>query len=86
MSVENALQYGARVAVELATAKQYDLIILDLMLPAVDGLTICGNCRKNLDCAVILLTTAKVEEKSTACWGSSWLADDYLCKTLIPLR
>ncbi|MEH6673903.1 MAG: response regulator [Sulfitobacter sp.] len=80
MSVE-MLSTGAG-AVELAQAKQYDLIILDLMLPAVDGLTICRDLRKTLDVPIIM-TTAKVEEIDRLL-GLELGADDYLCKPYSP--
>tara|TARA_R100001369_G_scaffold16274_2_gene31299 strand:- start:3467 stop:4147 length:681 start_codon:yes stop_codon:yes gene_type:complete len=80
MSVE-MLSTGAG-AVELAQAKQYDLIILDLMLPAVDGLTICRELRKTLDVPIIM-TTAKVEEIDRLL-GLELGADDYLCKPYSP--
>ena len=80
MSVE-MLSTGAG-AVELAQAKQYDLIILDLMLPAVDGLTICQELRKTLDVPIIM-TTAKVEEIDRLL-GLELGADDYLCKPYSP--
>ena len=69
-------------AVELAQSEQYDLIILDLMLPGVDGLTICRELRKTSDVPIIM-TTAKVEEIDRLL-GLELGADDYMCKPYSP--
>ncbi|OGG03846.1 DNA-binding response regulator [Candidatus Gottesmanbacteria bacterium RBG_16_37_8] len=63
----------------LAESEPYDLIILDLMLPKIDGLTICRNLRKKNLKTPILILTAKttVEEKVQ---GLDSGADDYLTK------
>ena len=63
----------------MAGEENYDLIILDLMLPKVEGLTICQNLRKKNVKTPILILTAKssVEEKVQ---GLDSGADDYLTK------
>ena len=80
MAVE-VLNTGAG-AVEQALGESYDLIILDLMLPAVDGLTICRELRKTSNVPIIM-TTAKVEEIERLL-GLELGADDYLCKPYSP--
>ncbi|AYE86765.1 MULTISPECIES: response regulator [unclassified Sulfitobacter] len=80
MSVE-MLGTGAG-AVALAQTNQHDLVILDLMLPEVDGLTICRELRKTSDVPIIM-TTAKVEEIDRLL-GLELGADDYLCKPFSP--
>ena len=49
----------------LAETEQYDLIILDLMLPKIDGVEVCKNLRKKKIKTPILMLTARstVEEK-----------------------
>ena len=69
-------------AVATALAGQHDLLVLDLMLPGVDGLTICREVRKTSDVPVIM-TTAKVEEIDRLL-GLGLGADDYLCKPYSP--
>ncbi len=69
-------------AVEMALAQQHDLVILDLMLPGVDGLTICRELRKTSDVPIIM-TTAKVEEIDRLL-GLELGADDYMCKPYSP--
>ena len=64
---------------DLASSEDYDLIILDIMLPGMDGLTICKELRKNKIHIPILLLTAKSQtiEKVD---GLNSGADDYLTK------
>lgn len=69
-------------AVEMALAQKHDLVILDLMLPGVDGLTICRELRKTSDVPIIM-TTAKVEEIDRLL-GLELGADDYMCKPYSP--
>ncbi|ASP23272.1 transcriptional regulatory protein BaeR (plasmid) [Antarctobacter heliothermus] len=69
-------------AVATALTGQHDLLILDLMLPGVDGLTICRELRRTSDVPIIM-TTAKVEEIDRLL-GLGLGADDYLCKPYSP--
>lgn len=62
----------------LASAKNYDLILLDVMMPKVDGFTLCGQLREQVDCPILFIT-AKTDEDSLVN-GLSLGADDYLCK------
>lgn len=55
-----------------------DLLILDLMLPGMDGLDICRTVRRTQELPIIM-TTAKVEEVDRLI-GLELGADDYLCK------
>jgi two-component system response regulator BaeR len=58
------------------------LVLLDLMLPGTDGLTICQEYRKQSDVPVIMIT-AKVEEIDRLL-GLGLGADDYICKPFSP--
>ncbi len=58
---------------------QYDLIILDLMLPGTDGLSICKTIRKNQHYTPILMLTAKDSELDRV-KGLEMGADDYVTK------
>ena len=71
--------YTGTQGYDLAAAEDYDLILLDLMLPEMDGLTICRELRKNKIHTPILMLTAKsqVDDKVT---GLDSGADDYLAK------
>ncbi|OGK12934.1 DNA-binding response regulator [Candidatus Roizmanbacteria bacterium RIFCSPLOWO2_01_FULL_38_12] len=63
----------------LAESESYDVIILDIMLPKLDGMTICRELRKKGIVIPVLMLTAKtrVEDKVT---GLNVGADDYLTK------
>jgi len=64
---------------DLASSGDYDLIILDLMLPKIDGLSICRRIRQEKNHTPILMLTAKsqLEDKVV---GLDSGADDYLTK------
>ena len=64
---------------DLAIDEEYDLIILDLMLPGMSGLEICTKLRQNKKQTPILILTARgqVEDKVE---GLNMGADDYLTK------
>src|SRR5574340_1496783 len=66
-------------------AERPDLIILDLMLPEMDGLEVCKKLRLNQDTALlpILMLTAKAEESDTVI-GLELGADDYITKPFSP--
>lgn len=56
----------------------YDLILLDVMMPGIDGFDLCSNIRGQVDCPIIFIT-AKTDEGSLV-EGLSLGADDYICK------
>jgi DNA-binding response OmpR family regulator len=64
---------------ELARRGGYDLIVLDLMLPGVDGLEICRRLRAGADYTPILMLTARSSETDRVV-GLELGADDYLTK------
>ena len=65
-----------------ATANRYDLILLDIMLPGIDGFEICNELRKTLDIP-ILMVTARKEDIDTI-RGLNRGADDYIVKPFNP--
>ncbi len=65
-------------AVSLAKTEVPDLIILDIMMPEMDGLTACAQIRQFSDVPIILLT-AKVEDMDKLI-GFDHGADDYITK------
>ena len=62
-----------------ALAQVFDLIILDVMLPSMDGFTICRRVRKDKPGQAILMLTAKGAEDDVVT-GFQAGADDYVCK------
>jgi two-component system OmpR family response regulator/two-component system alkaline phosphatase synthesis response regulator PhoP len=70
-----------RAALERAAEASFDLIILDLMLPGVDGLSVCRAIRRggpNQDVPILMLTARR--EESDKVLGLESGADDYLAK------
>ena len=59
-----------------------DLIVLDLMLPGLDGLTICKDVRHSFFGAIIMLTA--LDDDIDEVTGLEVGADDYLCKPIKP--
>ena len=70
--------YDGEEALKLAKDKSIDLIILDLMLPKIDGLSVCQKVREFSTVPIIMLT-AKTEDMDKIL-GLEYGADDYLTK------
>ncbi|TXT28745.1 MAG: two-component transcriptional regulator winged helix family [Rhodocyclaceae bacterium] len=67
-------------ALNLLTSNEYDLVVLDMMLPGVDGLTICSRIRQQLRSKVpVVMLTAK-DEVDTKIAAFDIGADDYVVK------
>ncbi|MFH4965243.1 response regulator transcription factor [Gaetbulibacter sp. M235] len=71
--------HDGKQGLELAMNGQYDLIILDLMLPKLNGIEICRRIRQNNFHTPILMLTAKSEEIDKVL-GLETGADDYITK------
>ncbi|WP_273328169.1 response regulator transcription factor [Vallitalea guaymasensis] len=56
----------------------FDLILLDVMMPNVDGFTLCSQIRDKVDCPIIFLTAKTMENDIMV--GLSEGADDYILK------
>ena len=65
-------------AVELAAAGDIDLIVLDLMMPRMDGLEACTKIREFSDVPIIMLTAKSEDMDKLMCFEHG--ADDYLTK------
>lgn len=70
--------YDGNEALKKALDNSYDLIILDLMLPGIDGLEVCQKIREKSQVPIIMLT-AKGEDINKIL-GLEYGADDYLTK------
>lgn len=66
-----------------ARATRPELILLDLMLPGTDGLTLCREVRQRWPGIAIVMLTARVEEVDRLL-GLELGADDYICKPFSP--
>lgn len=65
---------------------KFDLILLDVMMPTVDGFTLCRDIRDEVDCPIIFITAKTMEEDILE--GFSIGADDYIKKpfSILELR
>jgi len=70
--------YDGEEALKLARDKSIDIIILDLMLPKIDGLSVCQKIRDFSKVPIIMLT-AKTDDMDKIL-GLEYGADDYLTK------
>ena len=76
MEVECA--YDGEEALKLATENQYDMILLDIMLPKMDGFEVCQQIRGFSDVPIVMLT-AKGDDMDKIL-GLDYGADDYISK------
>tara|TARA_B100000768_G_scaffold69254_1_gene66623 strand:+ start:10 stop:678 length:669 start_codon:yes stop_codon:yes gene_type:complete len=76
---------NGKLAIQLAKKFKPDLIILDVMMPEMDGITTCSEIRKipELENLLILFLTARSEEYSELA-GFDAGADDYVTKPIKP--
>lgn len=70
--------YDGEEALKMARDKSVSLIVLDLMLPKIDGLTVCQKVREFSSVPIIMLT-AKTEDMDKIL-GLDYGADDYMTK------
>jgi two-component system, OmpR family, alkaline phosphatase synthesis response regulator PhoP len=74
--------HDGRQALELARQRRPDLIVLDLMLPMVDGLDVCRILRAESRVPIIMLTARTTEDDKLL--GLDLGADDYITKPFSP--
>lgn len=72
------IEYDGRTGLDKVLNKSYDLIILDLMLPNINGLEICRQIRQEQSTPIIIIT-AKGETYDKVA-GLDYGADDYIVK------
>ena len=71
--------YDGRTGLELARSKSPDLILLDVMLPELDGFSVCRILREEGSAIPIIMITAR-EEETDKVLGLELGADDYITK------
>ena len=79
---EVAVAQDGERAVELARSLNPDVIVLDLMLPGIDGIEACRQIREFSDAYVVMLTAKSEEHEKIV--GLTSGADDYLTKPFSP--
>ncbi|GHE21588.1 response regulator [Halomonas urumqiensis] len=81
------LDHGDSVLAWLDQARHHEhmpaLVLLDLMLPGTDGLTLCREIRQRWPHIAVVMLTARVEEVDRLL-GLELGADDYICKPFSP--
>ena len=70
--------YDGQEALDLATANSYDMILLDVMLPKLDGFEVCQSIREFSNVPIVMLT-AKGDDMDKIL-GLEYGADDYITK------
>jgi DNA-binding response OmpR family regulator len=79
---EAVIEGNGRKGMERALKEQFELILLDLMLPGKDGMSICRDIREKVDIP-ILMVTARIEDIEKV-RGLGLGADDYITKPFAP--
>jgi DNA-binding response OmpR family regulator len=77
-----AWEADGAAGLDLALSTEPDLIVLDLMLPSMDGLTICRRLRETMPVPIVMLTA--LGEETDRVLGLELGADDYLTKPFSP--
>jgi len=70
--------YDGRQALEVINSENVELIVLDLMLPEIDGMTLCKRIRQTMDIPIIMLTAK--DDYIDKILGLEFGADDYVTK------
>ncbi|OIJ14865.1 DNA-binding response regulator [Anaerobacillus alkalilacustris] len=73
---------NGEIALQMAVENEYDLILLDIMMPGMDGIEVCQELRKSKATPIIMLT-AKGEEANRV-QGFEAGTDDYIVKPFSP--
>lgn len=84
--IRNILQKDGNVVSVISDPKkvtqiqlgEYDLILLDVMMPEVDGFAVCRDIRDKVDCPILFLTAKTMENDIMVGLGTG--ADDYILK------
>jgi len=79
---EVQLAADGETALRIAAEREPDLVVLDLMLPGIDGLEVCRRLRASSDVPVVMLTA--LGEESDRVVGLQLGADDYVTKPFSP--
>lgn len=79
---EVAIEGNGHKGREKALKEEYDMIILDLMLPGVDGFDICKSVREIKDTPILIISAKKDDIDKIRCLGMG--ADDYMTKPFSP--
>lgn len=76
------LAYNGQDAIDIAVRQMPDLIVLDVMLPKLDGFQVCREIRKSMQTPILMLTAKEGENDKIR--GLEVGADDYITKPFSP--
>ena len=76
--------YSAKEALACIESEEMDLAILDIMLPDINGFSICQKIRKKYTYPIIMLTAK--DDETDKITGLTLGADDYVTKPFLPLE
>ncbi len=76
--------YSSKKALKIIEKRNIDLALLDIMMPGIDGFTLCQTIRKNHNFPIIMVT-AKITDADKI-KGLNIGADDYITKPFMPLE
>lgn len=76
--------YSSEKALKIIKKRNIDLALLDIMMPGIDGFTLCQNIRKSHNFPIIMVT-AKITDADKI-KGLNIGADDYITKPFMPLE
>ncbi|GAA2623654.1 response regulator transcription factor [Paractinoplanes durhamensis] len=79
---DTTVVHDGRAALETARRDRPDLVVLDVMMPGIDGLEVCRTLRQESDVLVLMLTARSSENDMLL--GLELGADDYLTKPFSP--
>lgn len=77
-------QYDGSNVINILENKDISLIILDIMMPGIDGISLCRNIRKNYNIPIIMLSAKTMDMDKVL--GLSSGADDYITKPFNPIE
>lgn len=81
-NLEPVFSYDGTSALEVFRSSQPDLVLLDLMLPGIDGIEVCGQIRAESGVPIIMLTAKS--DTTDVVSGLEAGADDYIAKPFKP--
>lgn len=79
---ETAICINGQAGYERAMAEEFDLVLLDVMLPGMDGFNICRGIREEKETPIIMVTAKKEDIDKIRALGLG--ADDYMVKPFSP--
>ncbi len=74
--------HNGKDALEIFRKREFDLVVLDLMLPEMDGYNVCKRMRRDSEIPIVMLTARTSDEEKIK--GLDLGADDYLTKPFSP--